>query len=205
MLNRNKLLAIVSWLLPSGSGVIIYFLTSVLTLSLSNANYFRSFFDLPQNFHFKNALLDSINNLVQRFVGDHIARSAIVALFWALVGLLVYMVIWVMINYSDEIGNDLAVTKYMHPRNSDTRSPLRGLIVRIAFQVIALIILIIYLNMVINVIIPRIGNLYRQSIHQWPSLQSVGHGSLGLLCEFVALHLIILLARLLTLRKRIFG
>jgi hypothetical protein len=140
-----------------------------LTLAVSNAGFLRSFVFLPESFQLKSAILDSLNNLVTRLVGDQIARSAIVAIFWALVGLVVYLLIWLVLNFSGELGNDLAITKYVHPRNVDTHSPLRDFVSRVSFQFVTLCVFIFYINLVIGTLLPYFGGLFRTAINDWPS------------------------------------
>jgi hypothetical protein len=150
-------------------------------------------------------VLDSINDLIQRFVGDHVARSAVVAIFWALVGLAVYLLIWALINYSDEFGSDLAATGYVHPKNVNTTAPLIYFITRIAFQIFSLLLLVFYINFLIGVLIPRLGVFYQTSTKLWPSTNSLENGLIGIIGEFAIIHVIVVLIRFLLLRKRIFG
>ena len=192
---NNKFKPILYWLSPSGSGLIIYLALGSLTLAVSNASFFQNFFDLPKDFQLGTAVLDSISQLVERFVGDHIARSAIVAIFWAIVGLFVYVLIWAVINYSDEFGDDLAATKYLHPRNFKSSSPLREFISRSIFQCLVIIILILYINLLVGVLLPRIGALFQTSIQKWPDPSSFGHGALGIISEIIILHFLVILIR----------
>lgn len=206
MKNQNsKLMPILSWLLPSGVELAISSALCALTITVSNASFFRDLVYLPKTFELKSAVLDSFNNLLVRLVGDSIARSAVVAIFWAVVGLIVYIFIWLSINVSSEIGNDLATTKYMHPRNVDTHSPLRNFLSRISFQFGALFVFVAYANLAIGVLLPYSGGLLRATMREWPSTQAIEYAVLGIVGELVVLHVFVILIRALVLRKRIFG
>lgn len=202
---NTKFKSIILWLLPSGTGFVIYLSLCGLTLATSNATFFRNLFYIPQNFQLQSAVLDSIGNLVEHLVGDQIARSAVVAIFWAVVGLFVYVLIWMLMNYSDDLGSDLAATKYMHPRNFNTKSALHEFISRSLFKIVVFFILVFYINFTIGVFTPHIGHLYRVAIQQWPQFMSIVNAFVGICIQFFMIHFMVVLARLLTLRRRIFG
>lgn len=202
---KSKFMALLTWLLPSGSEWVIGITFTFVTLAVSNSVVFRDMIFVPQDFQVKTAALDSLSTLIESVFGDQIARSGVVAIFWAIVGLLVYILIWLGLNFSNELGNDLAVTKYVHPRNIDTHSPLRDLISKILFQFVALFVLIFYINLMVGTLLPYIGGMFKTTIQQWPSKISTKYAIFGFVAEIVALHAFVVLVRALTLRKRIFG
>jgi succinate dehydrogenase hydrophobic anchor subunit len=106
-------------------------------------------------------------------------------------------------NFSNELSNDLAATKYVHPRNVDTKSPLHDLLSRTSFQVITFIVLAIYVNMLVSVLLPYSGGLYRAMFQAWPDLVLVKHFITGVLVQLFSLHFVIVLVRAMLLRKRI--
>ena len=202
---KSKFMALLAWLLPSGSEWVIGTTFTFVTLAVSNSVLFRDIIFVPQDFQIKTAALDSLSTLIEAVFGDQIARSGVVAIFWALVGLFVYILIWLGLNFSNELGNDLAVTKYVHPRNIDTHSPLRDLISKIIFQVVALFVLIFYINLMVGTLLPYIGGMFKTAVEQWPSAISTKYAIYGLLVELLVLHVFVVLVRVLTLRKRVFG
>ncbi len=205
MTKQNKFYSILAWLLPSGGETIFYIAFCGITLVSSNATFLRSFIYLPNGFQLQSAVLNSANSIVENFVGDRIAQSAVVAIFWAVVGLGVYVLIWLGLNFSSELGNDLAVTKFVHPNNVDTRSPLRDLISRSIFQFFTLCILIFYINLIVSVLLPYIGGLLRIAVQEWPKISGIKSGIIGIVSEFIILHFFTIILRIFTLRKRVFG
>ena len=191
--------------MPSGSQLLITIIFGILTMLFSNVDFFKNFIYVPDNFNLLTAMLDSLDSLIEALVGDQIARSGVVAIFWALTGLLVYILIWLTLNFSNELGNDLATTKYVHPKNVDTRSPLRDLVSKISFQAMSLALLVFYINFLLTVLLPYVGDMFRNTIDQWPSLESFKYLCLGMITELITLHVFVILVRALTLRKRIFG
>ena len=204
MKNQNTITSFFSWLLPTATELVAIIGFVIATLTVSNISFFSDFIFLPRDFHIKNQILDSINNLLVQVVGVNVARSAVVAIFWAFVGLLVYAAIWVILNFSDELGNDLAITKYVHPRNVDTQSPLRNFLSRISFQAGMLFVLIFYANMVVSVLLPYCAGLFRTTIRDWPTLQGFQYAILGFVTEMLVLHFLVILIRAFLLRKRVF-
>ncbi len=201
---NSKFYTLISWLQPSAIELVVISTLSVLTLALSNVVFFQDLVFLPKDFSLKAATLDSLNNFIVKLVGDSIARSVVVAVFWASIGLLVYIMIWLLLNFSNELGNDLAVTRYMHPRNVDTNSPWRSYLSRVSFQITALVVFIFYLNVSFGALIPYCGGLFKSALMQWPSLVALKYAVIGLASELVVLHVMILLIRTLMLRKRVF-
>lgn len=202
---KNKLFALISWLLPSGSELIIASFFTLMTLLVSNSTFFRDLIFLPTDLQIKTVVLDSLSNLIESVFGDQIARSGVVAIFWALVGLFVYILIWLGMNFSNELGNDLAITKYVHPRNIDTHSPLRDLASKVVFQIMAIFVLIFYINLIVSFILPYIGGMFRMAIEHWPTSLALKNIAYGVLIEIPTLHLFVILVRALTLRKRVFS
>lgn len=205
MQNTNRLKLIFIWYLPSASELLIYGSLAILSIFISNANVVNNFLYTPSDFHLSSSILNSINSLLQRFVGDHIARAGVVAFFWALIGLLAYLFIWVVMNFSNELGNDLAIKRYTHPSGVDTSSPLRTFLSRSLFRLLVFIFLVFFLYILIVVILPICGGLFKEAGSFWPKLRAFKLGLIGVATELVALHLFTVFLRLMLLRKRVFG
>lgn len=201
---QTRLRMALSWLAPSVSELVIYIFLSIVTLIVSNVSFVRDFIFVPQYFNFRDLVLGSVNSLLDRFIGVGATRSAVVIIFWALVGLLVYALIWVLTSFSDELGNDLALTKYVHPRNVDTSSPLRQFLKRTIFRVMVLIVFVFYISAFWKAILPFSMQQYRIALDTWPKFASFKAGFIGMLVEVIALHAFVVFARLLFLKKRIF-
>lgn len=201
---KDRLRSVVGWLTPSVSELVIYLFVAISTLFISNVSFVRDFIFAPSDFSLWTVILDSINSLLDRFVGEGTARTVVVIVFWALVGLLVYAVIWVLSNFSDELGNDLALTKYVHPRNVDTSSPLRDFISRTLFRIAIFVLLVFYAVIFWQALLPFCMDQFRQALGAWPTLESFKAALIGVAVQVITLHVFIVFARLLFLKKRIF-
>lgn len=202
---KNGLSTLGYWLLPSATETVSCVFICILTFVLSNMAFFREFIGTPSNFSLKDTLLGSVSSILDRYAGQGITRTGVVILFWALVGLLVYAVIWVLMNFSDELGNDLAMTKYVHPRNVDTSSPLRDFIARTLFRVTILVLFALYISYFVTQLLPIVVNRFIHAVKTWPSAEALQFAIVGLLIELLMLHVLVVLLRFLLLKERIFG
>jgi hypothetical protein len=201
---KSKIQQILLWLVPSSTEMIVFSSFVVLTIIASNASFLREFLYTPKDFNAIELVLTSINDLLQRFVGDTITSSGVVAIFWALVGLLVYLIIWVAMNFSTELDNDLAMTRYVHPAGVDTKQPLRSLVAKTIFRAGAIVVLVFYINVVVIALMPYFGGLFYEAGLVWFGTESLKLVVQGSVLMIISLHFFAVLVRAVVLRKRIF-
>ncbi|MEI6750992.1 MAG: hypothetical protein WCK69_00365, partial [Candidatus Saccharibacteria bacterium] len=91
---KKQIMALLYWILPSGTELVMFTGLSLSTLTLSNAPFLKSVLYLPKDFQLTSAALDSINNLLVKIFGEDVSRFGVVSFFWALVGFGVYVLIW---------------------------------------------------------------------------------------------------------------
>lgn len=202
--NQSKLMQIISWLTPTGIDIVWYLSIAVLLLVVSNADFFRTFLFAPEGFDLRESVLTATDDFLQQFLGEN-ARNIVVIVFWGMVGLIVYIFVWLSMNFSTELGNDLALTKYVHPRGVDMHSPLRDFISKSIFRLSVGLVLIFYTVILVSVLLPLSAGYFEVAVEKFVSLQSVTHGLLGFGVSLMALHFFTVLIRLMTLRKRVFG
>lgn len=195
---------VVLWILPTPLEVFIYVFITAIAFTVSNVSFIKDVLFAPTEFNLQTAVLGSINDLLQRLVGEHIAASLSLAFFWGLVGMLAYVVLWLGQNFSTELSNDLAMTKYVHPRGADPVSPLRNFISLTIFRIVIFIILVFYLNLCVRVLLPLWLTQYRDVIQNWPKSEYFLDAALAAVSQIIMLHGTVVFARLLFLRKRLF-
>lgn len=203
--SSSRFYQIMAWLLPTSIGLSVYFVVAVSLALSSLSSSLRELLFTPNDFNFSDSILTTINDMLSRLVGDLAARNIVVAVFWGMVGLLVYIFVWLGINYSTELGNDLAYTKYVHPKGVDVSSPLKDFLSKSLFRLCSGLVLFIYALTLVGVLLPLAGGLYYQSGELFFSISSITHILSATAITFVSLHVLIILVRLITLRKRIFG
>lgn len=192
------------WLLPTVVEIAVYALLALITLALSNIDFITEFLLLPPDFSLKTAVLGSVEELLAQLFGQRTAATLITGIFWGVVGMIVYVLIWLFGNFSTELSNDLALSRFMHPRGADTYSPLKGFLFRLIFQFFIGVLVVIYLNLLITVMLPVWATRYNIAVDMWPHAGSIWVILLTLATQVLALHLLTVLFRLLLLRKRIF-
>ena len=192
------------WLLPTWPELIIYFCVSVALFISSNIGVIRGYLSVPNDFYFNTLFVDFINNIVQKLLGREISASLSSGLFFGLVGLVIYSMAWLLANFSTELHNDLAVTKYVHPANTDTRSEIRDLVSKGVFRISIILLLVFYINLATSQLLPYWTETYQNAINNWPSLAPLSTALASLITQMLALHLLIILLRLVLLKKRLF-
>lgn len=190
--------------MPTVIEIAVYAFLALFTLAVSNIEAINNFLLIPADFSFKTAILGSLEDLLAQLVGERAAATLITGLFWGLIGMLVYLFLWLFSNFSTEFSNDLAMSKFMHPKGVDRFSALKGLVFRLIFQICIGILFVVYLNMLITVFLPLWSTRYNNGVDAWPDLAAIGGLILTLLSEVLAFHILTVLLRLLLLRKRLF-
>ncbi len=203
--SQSKAALLLQWLLPTTIEVAIYILITLITVVVFNTDFIRDFLLVPENFSLQTALLGSVEKWLAKLVGENIAATLITGIFWAIVGIAVYFALRVFGNFSQVLGNDLMVTRYMHPRGDDTYSPLKALFLRIVFHVIFAIVFVLYINFFINRLLSYFSDNLAGIPFNWSDASNLLSLGKIILVEIAALHIFVVLTRLLLLRKRVFG
>ena len=201
-LNRFKLLGL--WLLPSGIELAFYIFITAVTFVVSSMDVVRDLLFVTGDFNPIRSAIAFIDTLLQNFVGERIAGSLSLAIFWGIIGLIVNLIWWLGSNFSTELSNDLVFSKYVHPSNSDPKSHLREFLQRTIIRTTVAIIAIVYTNYFLSQGLPRISATFADVINNWSATKDYLSAIVAIIAEIVMLHMFIVLARLLLLRKQIF-
>ncbi len=193
------------WFLPTTLEVVIYIFACGLTLAMSNIDAVRNFLYVSGDFHPISAGVGIIDYFLTKLVGQKIAGSLSLGLFWAMVGVVINLVWIIFANFSTELNNDLVFSNYIHPRAADPKAPLREFGIKFAFRVGVTIIFIFLFGFTTKYGLPFITTRFASVIKNWPSSKNIGTVLWVSLFEILLLHSFIILARLATLRKRVFG
>ena len=201
----NVVKQITWWLLPSTIEICAYLLFAVITMLLCNVDAVQKFFMVTQDIDLRLAVLGSIESLLAGLIGRSAAAALITGVFWGLVGMLVYVLLWLAINFSTELTNDLSITRYVHPKGSSTLSPLMHLLLRVLFQLLVATILFFYVNFLIRGLTPLLTSSYARTFDGWPSVPNIFGSLVAIFGQMAAMHGATVLIRLVVLRKRVFG
>ncbi len=203
--HKNRVIQILAWLTPTALEVGLYLFIGLATIFVSNLDTVRHVLYASGDFNPIGAAVDSITLLLEKVVGERVAGSLSLAIFWGLVGLLVNAIWWVGSNFSTELNNDLVFSNYVHPKNYDPKSPLREFISRTIFRGAITILFFFYLNYVVREVLPHLSSSYSNIISNWSHHKQFSGLIFGILAESLVLHGFVVLTRLLLLRKQIFS
>lgn len=193
------------WLLPTGIEIAIYIFITGVTFVLSSIEMVRNALYFTEDFNPIRAAIASIDLLLQNFVGERIAGSLSLAIFWGAVGLVVNIIWWLGSNFSTELSNDLVFSKYVHPKDTDPTSQLKQFIERTFIRAGIAIVAILYLNFFIRIGLPSISSNYSDIISNWSEKKEIGLIIVTIFKQIIMLHIFVILARLITLRKQVFN
>lgn len=202
--NQTKLKLFFEWIRPTAAELTIYTVLVMLTIFLCSQDFIDNILFTSGDFNPIRSGIGVIDTLLQKYVGEKVAGSLSLAIFWGLVGVLVNVIWWLWSSFSTELNNDLVFSRYVHPRDTDPKAQLRDFIERTAVRTVAAVIGIIYLNYVLSKGWPSISNRFADITTNWSKQQQWGPLVLTILAELLMLHMTVVITRLVLLRKRVF-
>ncbi len=202
---QERIYQTILWLLPTGAEIVVYFSLSVATMALSSQAFLKNWLYIPEDYNFLKTMLHSIDSFLPRILGERIGGSLSLGVFWGFIGMLVYLAIWLFMNFSTELNNELVLSKYVHPRNTAPQPHLGQFIAKLIFRIFVVLLSVFYINVLISSLLPFFGSKYRAVTMEWPRQNYMVFTLLfTLMGQMLAFHIITVLVRLLVLRKRVF-
>jgi hypothetical protein len=193
------------WLAPTPAQVVIYFILAGLTLFLSSQQFIDDLLFATGDFNPIRAGIDLVDFGLRRLIGEQLAASLSLAVFWGLVGLIVNLLWWAGSNFSTELNNNLLYSRYVHPKDVSPRAQLEDFIKRTAVRTVAAISGLLYFNYVVSTGLPTAAERYASILHTW-ELSADWMALLGYVAlQVTMLHFVVILTRLVLLRSRVFG
>lgn len=202
---KSKISQALIWFMPTWIELSLYIFISVVTLAISDLNFVKDFLFVSGDFNPFSLAINSISDLLTKVIGEKVAGSLSLAIFWGIIGLFINVVWWIFSNFSTELNNDLVFSGYMHPRGADPHSPLREFASKAAIRLSTTVVIIFYANYFFRQALPLIITRYRESINMWDMEHHYVSIISTLLFQILLLHVFVVLMRLLFLRKQIFS
>lgn len=203
-ITKKRIQHLLLWLLPSGIEVAFYVFITAVTFLVSGLDIVKELLFVSGDFNPIRSAILWIDTILQNFVGEKIAGSLSLAIFWGIIGLIVNLIWWLGSNFSTELSNDLVFSRYVHPRNTDPKSPLREFVERTFIRTTVAIIGIIYINFFLSQGLPRVSANFAEVIKNWSTSKEYMNIIINVVAEIMMLHMFVILTRLLLLRKQIF-
>lgn len=203
--SREKIKQAFLWLLPNGIEILFYIFITGATLILSGVDRLKDLLFVSGDFNPIRLAISGIDSLLQQVVGEKIAGSLSLAVFWALIGILVNLLWWLGSNVTTEINNDLAFSKYVHPQGVDPDSQIRDFMKRAALRTSVAVVGLLYFNYFVSTGLPQINSNFSTVIKNWSTTKDIQLLLTSILLEILLLHIFVVLSRVMLLRKRIFA
>ena len=203
--SRDKIQQAFLWLLPNGIEVLFYIFITGATMILSGVNRLKDLLNFSEDFNPIRLAVSGIDSALTSIVGEKVAASLSLAVFWALIGILVNLLWWIGSNVTTEINNDLAFSKYVHPTGVDPQSQLRDFLKKAALRTTVAVIGLLYFNYFISTALPHVNSNFNKVFTNWSNEKDIKTLIVTILTELLLLHIFVVLSRIMLLRKRIFS
>ena len=191
--------------MPNGIEILIYIFITGATLILSGVDRLKDLLFVSGDFNPIRLGISGIDLLLTRLVGEKIAGTLSLAIFWALVGVVVNLIWWAGSNVTTEINEDLEFSKYVHPSGVDPQSQIQDYSKKIALRTAVAVIGLLYFNFFISAGLPYVNQRYSKVINSWSTNKDFKTLIIAVTIEILLLHVFVVLTRVMLLRKRVFS
>ncbi len=203
--SRDNIKQAFFWLMPNGIEILIYVFITGATLILSGVDRLKDLLFVSGDFNPIRLGISGIDLLLTRLVGEKIAGTLSLAIFWALVGVVVNLIWWAGSNVTTEINEDLEFSKYVHPTGVDPQSQIQDFSKKIALRTAVAVIGLLYFNFFISAGLPYVNQNYSKVINNWSTNKDFKSLFIAVTIEILLLHVFVVLTRVMLLRKRVFS
>ena len=197
---KNYARLVVDLLSPSAFGLIIYGVTFILTILLSQNSGAKKFISDINIGQLKSTFLGQYINDVTKILNLPFANTITIYIFWTVIATFIYFVGYRMYKNAHELTTDVKVRGYLRPAGTNKNKPVIEFIEKTSFRLFALIFLLIYVYRLIPFGINYIKNT---DLNFTLSISYLELVIKFLIIEFLLLHFGVILVRLLLLRRRI--
>ena len=203
--SRDNIKQAFFWLMPNGIEILIYIFITGATLILSGVDRLKDLLFVSGDFNPIRLGISGIDLLLTRLVGEKLAGTLSLAIFWALVGVVVNLIWWAGSNVTTEINEDLEFSKYVHPSGVDPQSQIQDYSKKIALRTAVAVIGLLYFNFFISAGLPYVNQRYSKVINSWSTNKDFKTLLIAVTIEILLLHVFVVLTRVMLLRKRVFS
>lgn len=183
---------------PSGYSVVASIFLMGLVIFVHQIPAMEQYLEIPKNFNLLRTISTWLDHALTSLIGESRTETLVVGLFWAIVGLGVYMFLRGISHFATEVSEGFDERQYLWPRGADRNAGMSEATHRAGFQILAFIILLVV----------TFGPL--QHVLTGPVWQAFIGPSTGLqlgiwfIAGLVVCHLWLILLRLTLLKPRVF-
>jgi hypothetical protein len=182
-------------LLPSAIGAVFYTFASALIIFLHQFTFIEHYLQIPDNVNFLRMFLGWLDRTVTAIIGETRTEVVVVGLFWAVVGLGVYIFLLGIARFISDLSAGVDERRYVWPKGVDRNQALRQAIQRIIFRILAFDGLVI-------VILGPLSRLLNGPVHGYTAPVKY---IIWFVLLWFTMHLAVVLIRLTALKPRLFG
>jgi hypothetical protein len=186
-------------LTPSAMSAVFYTFLAGMIVLLHQFQFIEQYLQIPGNVNFMRMFLDWLDRTATSLLGDTVIETAVVGLFWAIVGLCVYVFLRGLVQFISDIAAGADERTYVWPRGTNRNRALMEALERVMLRTFA------FLGLAVVVL----GPLARAT--NGPVLLGLAGGNAVLkyvvwfIVLWLLMHLSVVLMRLIMLKPRIFG
>ncbi|HSH17981.1 MAG TPA: hypothetical protein VK978_01220 [Candidatus Saccharimonadales bacterium] len=195
--NTEKIKKYFSIFTPSAIGMVLYVSIMLFIIVLHQFESIRQYLQLP-SVHLLQTLMLWLEKFLNATIGESSTQTLIVGLFWAVVGLGVYIFLRGVARFLTELSEGYEERNYLWPRGVDRNRPLVEAAERTISRVVAFIGLLIIVFGPLAAVFS--GPIWADFIGPNTLVQVLFWLPAGML----TLHLCVVLLRLSAMRQRLF-
>ncbi len=204
----NKIRLYGNIVVPSGISLSLSIGLSLITLFIYHLHIFLNYLDVRGNIGIGSYIINHINKLLSFVFGNNNIDNVVLLIFWASIGLIVYYVARIVLRDLDEFSLDVTGrNKFLWPRNSHPNI-LQRFFERFLFSLATSLVLVIYCAHILSFFLRgrvlTFGFLSPQATH-WLYAHSIINQAIFVISEIIALHVVVVLLRLIFMRSRLFS
>ncbi len=139
---KDRLAHYVSLFLPSPLSAVVCVTLAIATLVLNQIEWIRTYLLLPDNLQVFRTVAGWVDVFLTKILGASTTNVVVVGAFWAIVGLGVYLFLRGLARYIMELDDSIEARRYVWPRGADRDRPLRVMLERTLFRLVALVLLL---------------------------------------------------------------
>lgn len=194
-MNGTKIKNYFAVVFPSASGVVFYTLLTSLMMLLHQFGSIRHYLQIPSDVDFLRMFTGWLDRTITGRFGENVTATLVVGIFWALVGLGVYLLLKAMAKSLAEFSDGLDERRYLWPKGTSRNHALMEAVERTGLRLFA------FLGLVFMIFGPLTGLLGGPSGGAITPLQWL----VWAVFFWLSLHVVVVLLRLITLKPRLFG
>lgn len=159
----------------------------------------QRYLQVPHDVELGRILALWLDQVLSGTIGESRTATLVVGVFWAVVGLVVYMFLRGLAQLAIELDDDLDSRKYVWPKGTDRYRPLRIFLEQVGFRLVAIF------SLIFAIFWPVAAILRGPILVDFLGPNKIIQLTVWFFASVLTWHIVIILVRLMLLRARLFG